>query len=86
MDKVEHKFEDGSNEGIWVGGHPLIINGYGVFGKDAEAITALIQEANQNGFYAGCGIAGIELYAVPDLYKKYQTELDKQIKDKGGSE
>lgn len=65
-------------------------------GEKGEGVVALkrakqdiqehIDKANENGFYAGCGVAGIELYAVPDLYKKYRTELTKQLKDKGGSE
>lgn len=44
LNNIEHKFEDGQDEGLWVGGHPLIINGYGVFGKDATQLLTTITE------------------------------------------
>lgn len=39
---LEHKFEDGLDDGLWVGGHPIIINGYGVFDKDAKDLQAIV--------------------------------------------
>lgn len=40
-------------------------------------ITREKNKANEQGFYAGCGISGVELYAVPELYKKYRDALEK---------
>lgn len=38
-------------------------------------LDTAVQEANEQGFYAGCGIAGVEAYAVPELYQKYRKAL-----------
>lgn len=44
-DWLEHRFlEDGEDDGLWLGGHPLIINGYGVFGDDAKNLLTHISK------------------------------------------
>jgi hypothetical protein len=45
-----------------------------------QAIDSARLKSNEQGFYGACGIVGVELYAVPDLYKKYRDALAKRAR------
>jgi len=47
---------------------------------NVQRLKALIKkqvlEAKENGFYMGCGVAGIDVYKVPELWERCSEALE----------